>query len=135
MNAPILRVLVVDDSEVIRRGICKVLHLEPDIEVVCEAVDGVDGVRKAKEHKPDFVLMDVTMPGMNGLEAARLINQESPSIRIVMVSQHNFPAYRREALASGASGYVVKADAFQELIPELRRIQSDTSARRLRDSE
>jgi len=110
MNAPILRVLVVDDSEVIRRGICKVLHLEPDIEVVCEAVDGADGVRKAKEHRPDFVLMDVTMPGMNGLDAARHIVDLSPKTPILMVTIHLSKQLSEEARKVGIRGACAKGN-------------------------
>jgi DNA-binding NarL/FixJ family response regulator len=68
MNRGPLRVLGVDDNENVRRGICQVLHSQGDIEVICEGVDGVDAVAKAREHLPDFVLLDITMPNMNGLE-------------------------------------------------------------------
>ena len=79
MQALILRVVVVDDSEVVRRGICHILLSQADIEVVCEASDGADAVRKVLEHRPDIVLLDITMPVMNGFEAARRIKHELPS--------------------------------------------------------
>jgi DNA-binding NarL/FixJ family response regulator len=119
LQALILRVLVVDDSEVVRRGIGQILQSESDIEIICEAADGADAVRKAREHRPDVVLLDITMPVMNGFEAARRIKQELPSTRILMVSQFDSAPFQREAMAAGASGYVVKSSAASELIPAL----------------
>jgi YesN/AraC family two-component response regulator len=121
MQALILRVLVVDDSEIVRRGICQILKSQVDIEVVCEASDGVDAVRKALEHRPDIVLLDITMPVMNGFDAARRIKHELPSTLILIVSQFEAAAFAREAIAAGASGYVVKSNASIELIPTLRK--------------
>src|SRR5579872_2224181 len=122
LQAPILRVLVVDDSEIVRRGICQILQSQADIEIICEAADGADAVRKAREHRPDLVLLDITMPVMNGFEAARRIKQELPSTRILMVSQFDSAHFMREAFVAGASGYVVKSNAASELIPALRKI-------------
>lgn len=122
MQALILRVLVVDDSEVVRRGICQILQSQADIEVICEAADGADAVRKAREHSPDVVLLDITMPVMNGFEAARRIKHELPSTLILMVSQFDSAPFAREAVAAGASGYVMKSNAANELIPLLRKL-------------
>jgi DNA-binding NarL/FixJ family response regulator len=124
MEARILRVVVVDDSEVVRRGICQILLSQADIEVICEAADGADGVQKALENEPDVVLMDLTMPVMNGLEATRLIRRELPSALILVVSHYDSAPFEREALAAGASGYVVKSNAVRDLIPALRKIQA-----------
>jgi two-component system, NarL family, nitrate/nitrite response regulator NarL len=121
MQALILRVLVVDDSEIVRRGICQILKSQLDIEVVCEASDGADGVRKVRVHRPDVVLLDITMPVMNGFDAARRIKHEFPSILILVVSQFDSAPFAREAIAAGASGYVVKSNASTELIPMLRK--------------
>ena len=125
MQALILRVLVVDDSEIIRRFICRILQSQADIEIVCEASDGAEGVRKVREHRPDVVLLDITMPVMNGFDAARHIKHEFPSTLILVVSQFDSPAHAREAISAGASGYVVKSNASTELIPVLRKAMSE----------
>jgi len=119
-----LRVLVVDDNESVRRSIGQVLHSQADIKVVCEAVDGSDAVLKIREHLPDVVLLDITMPNMNGLELAEILKREFPSIRIVIVTQHDSRGFQWGALAAGVTGYVVKSNSGRDLIPELRRIQA-----------
>jgi DNA-binding NarL/FixJ family response regulator len=123
MDRSALRVLVVDDNENVRRAICQLLGSQSDIEVVCEAVDGADAVCKAREHLPDVVLLDVTMPTMDGLEAARILKKEFPTIEIIIVSQHDSRGFQWAALAAGVSGYVIKSNAGRDLIPELRRIR------------
>ena len=118
-----LRVLVVDDNESVRRSICQILHSETDIEVICQAVDGADAIHQARQHHPDLVLLDITMPTMNGLDAARILKREFPAMHVLIVSQHDSRGFQWAALAAGASGYVVKSNAAQDLLPEVRRIQ------------
>jgi DNA-binding NarL/FixJ family response regulator len=123
MSERTIRVLVVEDNESVRRTICQLLQSQADIEIACEAVDGEDAIRKAREHLPDVVILDLTMPNMNGLEAAHILKHEFPSMHIVIVSQHDSRGFQWAALGAGVTGYVVKSNAGRDLIPELRKIQ------------
>jgi DNA-binding NarL/FixJ family response regulator len=123
MTGRTLRVLVADDNERVRHRLSEILQSQTDIEITCEAIDGADAVAKARQHLPDVVILDVTMPTMNGLEAAHILKQEFPSMHIVIVSQHDSRGFQWGALAAGVSGYVVKSNAATDLIPELRKIQ------------
>jgi DNA-binding NarL/FixJ family response regulator len=120
-----IRVIVVDDSEIVRRSIRQILQSQADVEVVCEAANGADAVRKVREYKPHVVLLDITMPVMNGFEAARRIKHEFPATLILVVSQSDSAPFAREAIAAGASGYVDKSNASTELIPMLRKTMSE----------
>jgi len=119
-----LRVGVVDDNEGVRRSICQILRSEADIEVVYEAADGDDAVRKIREHRPDIVLLDISMPSMDGLAVAEIIKTEFPSVQVLIVSQHDSRGFQWAALAAGVSGYIIKSNIARDLVPELRRIQS-----------
>jgi len=123
MGGRTLRVLVVDDNQSVRRSICQILRSETGFEVVCEAVDGTDAIRKIREHTPDVVLLDITMPAMNGLEVAEIIKTELPAVQVLIVSQHDSRGFQWAALAAGVSGYINKSNVGRDLIPELRRIQ------------
>jgi DNA-binding NarL/FixJ family response regulator len=124
MAERVLRVLVVDDNESIRRSICLILRSQGDIEVVCEAIDGADAVLKIREHQPDVVLLDITMPNMDGLEVAGIIKTEFPSVQVLIVSQHDSRGFQWAALAAGVSGYIIKSNVGRDLVPELRRLQA-----------
>jgi DNA-binding NarL/FixJ family response regulator len=116
-RTPPIRLLVVDDHAIVRRQLCALLNEQPDFEVVGEAEDGEEAVRKAEESRPDVVLMDISLPGLDGFAAARHIKQHVPSAEIVFVSQHDTRQMVREALRAGGRGYVAKLDALAELVP------------------
>ena len=118
-----LRVIVVNDHDSVPRTICRVLRSQAAIEAVWEAKDGADAARKIREHEPDVVLVDITMPTMNGLEAAEIIKTEFPSVQVLIVSQHDSRGFQGATLAADMSGYVNKSNVGRDLIPELRRIQ------------
>jgi DNA-binding NarL/FixJ family response regulator len=111
-----LKVLVVDDSEAIRRSVCTLLEGQPELHVVSMASDGLEAVEQAREQQPDVILLDISLPGLNGIEAARRIRRVAPGSKILFLSQHDSWATAREALRTGAAGYVVKSDAAGELI-------------------
>jgi DNA-binding NarL/FixJ family response regulator len=119
-----LRVIVVDDSDIVRSAICKILQTHADIIVVSEAANGRDAIRLAKQHNPDLILMDISMPVVSGFEATRLIRHDCPDIKIVFLTQHRSRSFMKEAIAAGAHGFVTKDAASRELIPELRRIHA-----------
>ena len=123
MNQTALRVLVVDDNALVREALCELLWTEADIEVVCQASNGKDAVRLAKKHQPDLVLLDIAMPEMNGIDAARWIKAQLPDTQVLIFSQLSSVGFAKEALAAGASGYIAKENAVSDLMPEVRKIQ------------
>jgi DNA-binding NarL/FixJ family response regulator len=110
------RVLVVEDNEPYRRFICSTLGKRPELHIVCEVSDGLEAVQKAEELHPDLVVLDIGLPSLNGIEAARRIRKLSPESKILFVSQETSADTVREALRLGAHGYVVKTDANRELL-------------------
>jgi DNA-binding NarL/FixJ family response regulator len=119
---PTTRILVVDDDAAFRQRVQAFFAPETDMEVVAEAADGEEAIRKAQELKPDVVLMDVRMPGLNGVSAARRLREEMPGVKVIMLSVFDLPEYKDAAMVSGASGYVVKRSMIDSLLPEIRRI-------------
>ena len=117
-----IRVLLVDDHAVVRSGLSMLLSSEADIEVVGEAGDADEALRQVREHRPDVVVMDVVMPGMNGLEATPLILRAVPETRILVLSMQDDPRYVREAFSVGASGYVLKEAADTEVVAGVREV-------------
>ena len=118
-----IRVMVVDDHEVVRKHVCALLASQPDLDVICEASDGFDAVRQAQAKQPDVVLLDISLPGLNGLQAAALIKNAAPSAQILFFSQHENPYFLREAFAVGGSGYVAKVDAI-ELMSAIKAVHA-----------
>jgi DNA-binding NarL/FixJ family response regulator len=113
---PSVRILVVDDFEPWRRRICSMLQTRPELSVVAEAGDGLEAVQKAKELKPDLILLDIGLPTLNGLEAANRIRQVAPDAAIIFLTQHRDKDVVRGALSTGARGYILKTDAGRELL-------------------
>ena len=119
-----IRVLVVDDHAVVRSGLRRVLDAEVDIETVGEAPNAERAVFEAMEHRPDVVLMDVTMPGQSGIEALPALLQSVPDTRVLMLSMQDDPGYVRAAFEAGASGYVLKEAADSEVVAAVRAVAS-----------
>ena len=117
-----MRVLIVDDHGIVRAGICSLLEGQEDIEVVGEAAGGEEAIEKARELKPDLVLMDIAMPGMNGIEATRHIKQDVPSTTVLVLSMHDDEEFFFPVLRAGASGYVLKEAEPQELLYAIRTV-------------
>ena len=118
-----LRILIADDHEVARQGIRALLESHPGWEVCAEAKDGREAVELANDSKPDIVLLDIGMPNLNGLDAARQILAMSPSIRILILTMHDAEQVVREVLAAGARGFVLKSDAARDLVAAVDALQ------------
>jgi len=117
------RVLIADDHAVVRAGLRLLIDSEDDMEVVDEAGDGWQTVEKAVAIRPDVVLLDITMPGLSGLEAAREIRRKAPEVRLLVLTMHSDEAYLRQFLQIGASGFLVKKAADTELVAAIRAVQ------------
>lgn len=121
MTVPLMtRILLADDHAVVRRGLRLVLDGEPDLEVVAEAGDGAEAVERALRDDVDLVVLDVTMPRMTGIQAAREIARRRPDVRTLILSMHDNEQYFFEALKAGASGYVLKSAADRDLVEACR---------------
>ncbi|HEY4827112.1 MAG TPA: response regulator transcription factor [Solirubrobacteraceae bacterium] len=120
MNALKTRILLADDHAVVRHGLRMVLDAQPDMEVVAEAGDGIEAVRRGLEDDVDLAVVDITMPRMTGLHAARELHRHRPKLRILMLSMHENERYLYEALKAGASGYVLKTVADRDLVEAVR---------------
>lgn len=117
-----IRILLADDHQVLRAGLRALLNLEPDFEVVAEASDGKSAVRLAETHRPDVIVMDISMPEMDGLKAAQEINELGLPSKIVILTVHADEDYLFQTLKAGASGYVHKSSADRELIDAIRTV-------------
>lgn len=117
-------VLVADDHTIVRRGLISLLSLADGIEVVGEATDGRAAVERTRELEPDVVLMDISMPGLNGLEATRQIKKESPHCKVLVLSAHDKDDYILQVVRSGANGYLLKNTTAEDLYAAIRSVHA-----------
>ena len=117
-------VLLADDQALVRAGFALILNAEPDIEVVGEANDGAEAVASATELRPDLVLMDVRMPGLDGIEATRRISRLSPPVKVLMLTTFDLDEYVIEAFRAGASGFLLKTAPRDQLVAAVRTVQT-----------
>ena len=119
-----LRILIADDHEVARRGIRSLLESHPGWQVCAEAKDGRDAVELAARTKPDLILLDIGMPNLNGLEAARQILPSNPNVAILILTMHDSDNVIREVLRAGARGFLLKSDAGRDLVSAVEALES-----------
>ena len=117
-----IRILIADDHKIIRKGLRSLLDKEPDIEVIGEAENGRNTVRLTRQLSPDVVLMDVTMPDLNGIEATRQIVSELPGVKVIALSIHNHDQFVSGMLMVGAAGYLLKDCSVEELTAAIRGV-------------
>ncbi len=123
LETPAVRVLVVDDYEPFRRFVCSTLEKRPELQIVGEASDGIEAVRKAEELQPDLIVLDIGLPKLNGIEAARRIQKLSPQGKILFLSQESSADVVQEALRSGGSGYILKLHAANDLLTAVETVR------------
>jgi DNA-binding NarL/FixJ family response regulator len=119
-----IRILIADDHSVVREGLRALLGKVPDFHVVAEACDGEEAVRLVDEKKPDVALMDISMPGINGIEATRRVKKTSPDTKVLIFTIHENEEYVYQIVAAGANGYVLKDAGKNDLIAAVRAIES-----------
>ena len=117
-----IRILLADDHVVLRSGLRLLLDAQPDFKVVGEASDGREALKLAADLKPDLILLDLTMPGLSGMEALPALRKAAPSVHILILTMHDDEGYLKQALRNGASGYVLKKAADSELIAAVRAV-------------
>jgi DNA-binding NarL/FixJ family response regulator len=119
---PPIRVLVVEDFAPFQRFICSKLEEERNLQIICQVSDGLEAVQKAEELKPDLIFLDLALPTLNGIEAARRISKLSPESKIIFVSQESSAEVIEEALKTGAWGYLLKTRAGIDLLPAVEAV-------------
>ncbi len=121
------RILVADDHEVVRRGLCTLLQSQPDWQVCGEAIDGREAVEKARQLKPDAVILDIGMPRLNGLDATRQILKTNPDVKILVLTLHDSDRVVREVLNAGARGFLLKSDAAKDMVSAVEALRRDST--------
>jgi DNA-binding NarL/FixJ family response regulator len=121
-------ILIVDDNPRLRILIRQLLAEEPDLHVVGEAANGMDAIRMADQLRPEIILMDLVMPGINGLEAMRRIKVNRPATKVIITTVHSESAYLKAAEASGTDAFLVKRTLMTNLVPTIRRLLGHTSS-------
>ena len=122
-NSKQIRVLLADDHAMIRQGLRLLIEKQPDIELVFEAKDGCEAIEHVRELQPEVVIMDLSMPNLNGIEATRQIINEFPHIKVIALSIHSNNRFVADMLEAGASGYVLKECLFEELVQAIRIVK------------
>lgn len=122
-----IRLMIADDHTIVRQGLRRLLEDEDGMEVIGEAVDGRDAVAKALDLLPDIIIMDLSMPGLHGLEATRQIVKRLPKAKVLILSMHKNDAYVQQALQAGASGYILKDSASEEVLVAIRSVSRGDS--------
>lgn len=120
----LIEVMLVDDHSIVRQGIKSIISQEPDIAIVAEASNGRDAIAAVNNKKPDVIIMDITMPFLNGLEAANQIIKKHKNVKIVILSMHEDRVFIEKALSCGAKGYILKDSAIDEIVRAIREVQS-----------
>jgi len=116
------KILLADDHDLFREGLASLINAQTDLEVVGQAVDGLEAYAQARQLRPDLIVMDIQMPVCNGLEATRLIRQDWPEARILMLTVHDEEAKLFEAIKSGASGYLLKNTSSADFLADVRNV-------------
>jgi len=119
------KVLIADDHKLFREGLRTLIEKEPYMRVIAEARDGRDAIQIARKLKPDIIIMDIAMPGLNGVEATRIIKSDIPDAKIIALSMHSDRNFVIETIKAGASGYVLKDCAFKDLFDAIKTVQSN----------
>lgn len=120
-----MKIIIADDHKIVREGLKTLLEKQSGMKVVAETKDGLEAVRLVQEHLPDLIIMDITMPGLNGIGAARRVKEICPAAKIIILSMHADRRYVIEALKAGAMGYLLKDSAFDELIQAIKFVFKD----------
>src|SRR6185503_10394746 len=122
MDTTKLRILLAEDHTMVREGIRNLLNAQPDMQVVGEAGDGQEAVLRTRELLPDLVVMDISMPNLNGLKAMEKLKEVNPKIKVLMLTRHTDTGFLQQLFQAGASGYVLKQSASEELIRAIRAV-------------